>query len=49
MRRFLRKVFHDWLGWHNGDGPRWFDGCSVHSTCSTCGKEVMRDSQGNWF
>ena len=40
------KVF----GWHNGNGsPKSFDGCSVHATCSKCGKEVMQDGQGNWF
>ena len=37
-------------GWHNGkDGAQSFDGCSVHASCSKCGKEVMQDSQGNWF
>ena len=40
-------------GWHNGkgvssDGVK-FDGCSVHARCSKCGKDVMQDSQGNWF
>jgi len=49
MRKLLRVVFHDWMGWHNGKGKRSFDGCSVHSTCSICGKSVMQDSQGNWF
>ena len=38
------------FGWHNGlGGSKSFDGCSVHATCSKCGKEVMQDSQGNWF
>ena len=38
------------LKWHNGnDGIRTFDGCSVHAKCSRCGKQVMQDSQGNWF
>lgn len=38
-------------GWHNGrgKGKMFFDGCSVHATCSKCGKEVMQDGQGNWF
>ena len=37
-------------GWHNGKGgTKSFDGCNTHSTCSKCGKEVMQDSQGNWF
>jgi len=37
--------------WHDGNGkaPRTFDGCSIHAVCSKCGKEVMQDSQGNWF
>lgn len=43
--RWTCRVF----GWHNGKGERWFDGCSVHSTCTKCGQEVMQDSQGNWF
>ena len=37
------------LGWHNGKLNKWSDGCSARATCSRCGKEVMRDSQGNWF
>jgi len=37
-------------GWHNGKGgTKSFDGCSVHAICSKCDKEVMQDSQGNWF
>jgi hypothetical protein len=44
----------DSFGWHNGNGqsvstPSGFDGCSLHATCSKCGKEVMQDGQGNWF
>ena len=46
----LRLWLCKYLGWHNGKGkPHTFDGCSFHSTCSICGKEVMQDSQGNWF
>jgi len=38
------------FGWHNGKGEgHFFDGCSFHAQCSKCGKEVMMDSQGNWF
>ena len=41
---------HNIFRWHNGKGDsKSFDGCSVHSTCSKCGTEVMQDSQGNWF
>ena len=42
----------DFLGWHNGKGQTdglAFDGCSAHAKCSKCGKEVIQDSQGNWF
>ena len=50
MKRFYKAFFHDLLGWHNGKGgAKSFDGASVHSTCSLCGKSVMQDSQGNWF
>lgn len=37
-------------GWHNGDGgDKSYDGCSLQSKCSKCGKDVLEDSQGNWF
>ncbi len=40
----------NFLGWHNGKGaPMSFDGCSIHAKCTKCGKEVLQDSQGNWF
>lgn len=40
---------HDILGWHKPDDTHEFDGCSEHSHCRFCGKEIMQDSQGNWF
>jgi hypothetical protein len=43
MKKRLRKFFCKYLGWHNGNGKKWFDGCSVHSTCSCCDKSVMKD------
>ena len=53
MLKRLRKFLHDVLGWHDGKGVDksriWCDGASLHSTCSQCGREVMLDSQGNWF
>jgi hypothetical protein len=49
MKKQLDHFFHNILGWHNNKGgAKSFDGCSFHATCS-CGKEVMMDSQGNWF
>ena len=44
-----RKFFHDILEWHRPDETESFDGCSFHSKCKYCGKDIMQDSQGNWF
>lgn len=44
-----KKFYHDILKWHKPNNIRSFDGCSCHSTCKYCGKEIMQDSQGNWF
>lgn len=43
--------YHDVLGWHMPmDGAeQWHDGCSMHAVCKHCGKEILQDSQGNWF
>lgn len=45
----FKRFYHDVLGWHKPTDEREFDGCSPHSRCKYCGKEIMRDSQGNWF
>ena len=37
------------LGWHKAPHTQGFDGCSKNGCCPRCGKEVMLDSQGNWF
>jgi hypothetical protein len=48
--RFKSRWFCDNLGWHDGNGSSHrFDGCSLTSVCSRCGKQVLQDSQGNWF
>jgi len=41
--------YHDILEWHQPNNKEGFDGCSYHSICKYCGKEIMQDSQGNWF
>lgn len=41
--------YHDILEWHLPNDKESFDGCSFHSICKHCGKEIMQDSQGNWF
>ena len=45
----LAWMYHDIMGWHMPDNSYFEDGCSVHSHCRICKKEVMQDSQGNWF
>lgn len=46
----LKFFYHDVLEWHipdhNKDHYRGINYCSV---CKICGKEIMQDSQGNWF
>ena len=47
---FLKFYYHDLLGWHTPDNSsRSYDGCSTHATCKFCKKDIMQDSQGNWF
>ena len=48
---WFKIFFHDFLGWHEPDSntSEWSDGCSAHSKCKHCGKDIMQDSQGNWF
>jgi len=47
----FKTLYHDLLEWHEpaADAAQWSDGCSQHSTCKYCGKDIMMDSQGNWF
>ena len=46
---YFKRFYHDILKWHEPTDECWWDGCTVHSKCKYCGKEIMRDSQGNWF
>ena len=47
---FIKKrILHDILGWHKPSKIIDFDGCNPHSKCVYCGREIMMDSQGNWF
>ena len=43
--------YHNILEWHlpDDDKPQEFDGYSFHAHCKFCNKEIMQDSQGNWF
>lgn len=46
---WFKFFFHNVMGWHKPDDKQGFDGCSFISHCKYCGKEIMQDSQGNWF
>lgn len=47
---WFKFFYHDILGWHvPDDSEQWSDGCSQHAKCRHCGREIMQDSQGNWF
>lgn len=46
----FKFFYHDILGWHTPDGStQYSDGCSQHARCKYCGRDIMQDSQGNWF
>ena len=46
----FKKFFHGVLEWHKPkSGIEGYDGASFHATCKYCGKDIMMDSQGNWF
>ena len=47
--RLFKRFYHNVLKWHLPNEEQGFDGCSFHSNCKICGKEIMQDSQGNWF
>lgn len=48
---WFRGFYHDRLGWHIPDHRKGmtFDGINVFASCKHCRKEIMQDSQGNWF
>ena len=48
---WFKFFFHNVMGWHKPkeDEEEGFDGCSFTSHCKYCGKEIMQDSQGNWY
>ncbi len=45
----LKWLWCDILGWHRPTSDRYSDGCSEHSKCRICGRDIMQDSQGNWY
>lgn len=50
VKGYLKGFYHDIMEWHRPSGEdAFYDGCSAHDTCKYCGKDIMQDSQGNWF
>ena len=45
----IRKFKCDILDWHIPQNPIEFDGASYCSKCKYCNREILQDSQGNWF
>ena len=39
--KFLSGFYHDVMGWHKPDDSYFNDGCSEHSHCRFCHKEIM--------
>lgn len=48
---WFKGFYHDILGWHRPDYNKGMtcDEVNTHAVCKHCGKEIMQDSQGNWF
>ena len=46
---FGKCLFDKILGWHEPVDKIEFNGMSYCSRCKYCGKQIMQDSQGNWF
>lgn len=49
IRKKIRKFKCDILDWHTPERLIEFDGASFCSKCKYCGREILQDSQGNWF
>ena len=46
----LKFFYHDFLKWHIPcKNSTWTEGINEHAICKHCGKEIMKDCQGNWF
>jgi len=41
--------YHDILEWHKPDNSLYLGGINLKSKCKYCNKEIIQDSQGNWF
>lgn len=43
------KFFCKYFGWHKTPKDITLDGINFKGKCPRCGKEVLRDSNGDWF
>lgn len=44
-----QRILCDFLGWHKAPKITKQSGINITGKCPRCGKDVMLDSQGNWF
>lgn len=45
-----KRLFHNLMGWHLPENEKnELLGVNITSKCRLCGREIMQDSQGNWF
>ncbi len=49
MKWRIGAWFDRHLYWHAPDDSMTLAGINLKSVCKYCGKEIMQDSQGNWF
>ena len=50
--KWTRRLFCEWLGWHNGGSNPGFRGpfaMSVEGRCSRCHRRVLQCTMGDWF
>lgn len=45
-----KRLFHNLMGWHLPENEKnELLGINIKSKCRFCGREIIQDSQGNWF
>lgn len=49
IKQRIRNFKCNVLDWHIPKNPIEFDGVSWCSQCKYCNREILQDSQGNWF
>jgi len=49
FNKWMPRFFCDKLNWHLTPKRVYHEGINLKGHCPRCGKEVIQDSQGNWF